>query len=335
MRLLLPALCTILAACTPTLASDLVPGTPAPGFSLPTVEGKVSSLADYRGHPLVLVYWRTAQDRSLQALRDASDSVAGHSQKEARLVSVISGDEDIEVAKAVVKARAVDLTVLIDKERAIFRDYGVVVYPSTFLIDGKGTFFQAIPGCPPTYKSILDSALSGMVGESHGSRPDASAAAGSAIEDKPAAEAARLHGLALTLAQSGMVEQALETVGRAVAADPDSSQSLVLQGFLELETRNPVRALDSFRAALKLDPRDHDACTGVGCALIDTGDFDGAIEFLKTCASTNPCPQVALYELGRAYEAKGEMDAARNMYRTAMEKVVKRQILPAMLGPCQ
>ncbi len=335
MRFWLPTLFAILSACAPTLASELVPGTPAPGFSLPTLEGKAISLADYRGHTLVLLYWRPAQDRSLQALRDASDSVAGHSQKEVRLVSVVSGDEDTEVVKAVVKERAAGLPVLIDKERTVFRDYGVVVYPSTFLIDGKGTFVQAIPGCPPTYKSILDSALSGVLGESHGNRTDAPVAAGSATDEKAAAEAARLQGLAVKLAQSGMVEQALETVGRAVAAKPDSSQSLVLLGFLQLETRNPVRALDSFRAALKLDPRDHDACTGVGCALIDTGDFDGAIEFLKTCASTNPCPHVVLYELGRAYEAKGELDAARDMYRTAMEKILKRQTLPAMLGPCQ
>lgn len=335
MRPWLTALCAILWACPTTLASELVPGTPAPGFSLPSLEGKAVSLADYRGHPLVLVYWRTAQERSLQALRDASDSVAGHSEKEARLLSIISGDEDIEVVKAVVKERAVGFPVVIDKERALFRDFGVVVYPSTFLIDGKGTFFHAIPGCPPTYKSILDSALSRMLGESDGTRPDASVAAGSAADDKGAAEAARLHGLALKLAESGMVEQALETVGRALATKPDRSQSLVLLGFLQLETRNPARALDSFRAALKLDPRDHDACTGVGCALIDTGDLDGAIEFLTSCTSTNPCPPVALYELGRAYEAKGEMDAARNMYRTAMEKVVKRQILPRMLGLCQ
>jgi cytochrome oxidase Cu insertion factor (SCO1/SenC/PrrC family) len=59
-----------LSLAAPSLAADLdallrgfhvAPAgrTPAPAFSLKTIEGKTAALADYRGRPVLLYFWAT------------------------------------------------------------------------------------------------------------------------------------------------------------------------------------------------------------------------------------------------------------------------------------
>jgi len=41
------------------------------------------------------------------------------------------------------------------------------------------------------------------------------------------------------------------------------------------------------------------------------------------------------YELGKAYEKKGESEKAIKMYRRAIEKVIHKKILPSSIAKCQ
>ena len=53
-----------LLAAAPAAASDFevqtyAPPKPAPGFSLPGLDGRVTSLSDLRGHVALLFFWAT------------------------------------------------------------------------------------------------------------------------------------------------------------------------------------------------------------------------------------------------------------------------------------
>ena len=41
------------------------------------------------------------------------------------------------------------------------------------------------------------------------------------------------------------------------------------------------------------------------------------------------------YELGKAYELKGDKDKAIEMYKKAIEKIINKKILPLSVSKCQ
>jgi tetratricopeptide (TPR) repeat protein len=86
---------------------------------------------------------------------------------------------------------------------------------------------------------------------------------------------------------------------------------------------------------LELDPGSDDAKTGLGAVLIMQGRLDSAIELLNIAVTENPYPEMTYYELGRAYEYKGERDRAIAMYKKATEKFIKNEILPSSISKCK
>ncbi|MHA2055737.1 MAG: tetratricopeptide repeat protein, partial [Candidatus Hodarchaeales archaeon] len=74
---------------------------------------------------------------------------------------------------------------------------------------------------------------------------------------------------------------------------------------------------------------------GLGGALILKGDIDRALEILTDATVANPYPQRTYYELGRAYELKGEQDKALEMYKKAIEKIINNKILPSSIFKCK
>ncbi len=56
-------------------------------------------------------------------------------------------------------------------------------------------------------------------------------------------------------------------------------------------------------------------------------NIDGAIAALEEAAVANPYPAKTLYELGRAYELKGDKDKSLEMYKKALEKIFKNSTL--------
>ena len=69
--------------------------------------------------------------------------------------------------------------------------------------------------------------------------------------------------------------------------------------------------------------------------MILKGDIDRAIEILDDAAVANPYPQMTYYELGKAYELKGEKDKSIEMYKKAIKKIIDKQILPSSISRCK
>jgi tetratricopeptide (TPR) repeat protein len=86
---------------------------------------------------------------------------------------------------------------------------------------------------------------------------------------------------------------------------------------------------------VELDPNSHDAKTGMGGALILKGDIDKALEALNSAAVANPYPQMTYYELGKAYELKGDKVKSSEMYKKAIEKLIDKKILPSSISKCE
>lgn len=131
----------------------LTVGTEAPDFSAPDQSGDARTLAEHRGHPVVLYFYpRDATPGCTQeacAFRDAWDRL----QADGAVVYGVSTD-DVEAHRAFVEAQRLPFSLLADPDETLLAAYGV---PSrsgyaarvTFLIDGAGVIRQVFPSVDP------------------------------------------------------------------------------------------------------------------------------------------------------------------------------------------
>lgn len=310
-------------------------GETAPAFTLTSIDGKTISLGDYKGTTLILLYWKTDHERSALALKDANDEVKKYEKKGVKIISVIADSDNREEAAKKLRDEGIDFPVLVDRDRQLYSDYGIRVYPTTVIIDKQGILAQDLPSHAPSYRNTLEGYIRAVIGEIDEKELKDILSPHKEEQDKATLEALRLYNLALKFTQSGLIDQAIDSAVKAVESKPDMSQSHILLGFLYLEAKDADKALKSFNKALELDAHSHDAQTGLGGALVLKGDADKAIEVLDSAAKANPYPQATFYELGKAYELKGDKDKAIEMYKKAMEKIIKKQVLPSAISKCQ
>src|SRR4030065_996285 len=154
-------------------------------------------------------------------------------------------------------------------------------------------------------------------------------------QDKSLLEAERRYNLALKFTEDKLFDQDIETAKKSIEAKPDIAKSHILLGFLLLETKEADKAVEEFNKALEIDPNSHDAKTGLGGALILKGDIEKAVKDFTAASVANPYPQMTYFELGKAYELKGEKDKAIEMYKKAMEKIIKKKVLPSSISKCE
>ena len=84
---------------------------------------------------------------------------------------------------------------------------------------------------------------------------------------------------------------------------------------------------------LKADPTDNDAHGLAATLLLDKGDINRAMTELQAVVARAPNNAVAHYNLGRAHEARGESEQARQEYQKAVD--IRPDYLLARLAVAQ
>ncbi len=109
----------------------------APDFSLPSTDGGTVSLSDFRGQPVVLVFWRVNCPSCEYQMPFLQAFHAKWSNDEVALVTVNVGEPPGMVAEYVSR-RGLTFPVLLDTQQQVAQTYGIIGVPFAFLIDGDG-----------------------------------------------------------------------------------------------------------------------------------------------------------------------------------------------------
>lgn len=120
-------------------------GAPAPGFALPTLDGDVVDLEDFRGAPLLLNFWATwcpPCREELPLFQQASEAAPGLQ------VFLINAGEERDRAARYFEANGLVLTTAVNPDGelppgtedtlSVARRYRVRGMPTTFFIDSAG-----------------------------------------------------------------------------------------------------------------------------------------------------------------------------------------------------
>ncbi len=127
-----------------------------------------------------------------------------------------------------------------------------------------------------------------------------------------------LHLLGVIANQVGQHALAAETIGRAIAVQPNAAVFHVNLGEAHRQLGRFDEAIASLRRALVLDPRLSEAHNNLGIALQATGALDEAIVSFVQAVALQPGYAEAHNNLGNVQRAAGRLDMALESYDRAL-----------------
>lgn len=118
-------------------------GKPAPDFTLKDVDGKETGLADCRDCVVVLDFWASLNDPSVQTLEMVQKIHQKFDGKNVRVIGINEfEDEDPDPFRSFLKEHGISCRILKDTEGTMVEKYGFTKIPACFVIDRKGIVRQ-------------------------------------------------------------------------------------------------------------------------------------------------------------------------------------------------
>ncbi len=300
-------------------------GKTVPDFTLKNIKGVDVSLKEFTGEVIVLIYWKDNHDYSYKALADYRDFIEVYKKRGVQFIGIAGETGEHEKVSKIVKDLKIKFPVLLDSSRAVLGSYGIRVYPTTLLIDRKGKLIHAIPGHPVLYNSILDGYLRYILGDIDDEELQTAISPQKMKVDESEVMAEREYNLALKFGEFGLISRATRTVKVAIRHKPDMIKAYNFLGFLYLESNETDNAINEFQKAIDIDPGSFEARAGIGITSLSQGKIDYAIKVLTEAANLNKESSVVYYELGKAYELKGDKNNAFNMYKKSLQLTEKQR----------
>lgn len=112
-------------------------------FTLKNLNGETTTLADFKGKNVLLVFWATYCG---WCAREKEDLMRFTEEKKGRIEVVAIVEEPRQVVWDYVEKEKINFTILIDEKKRIFEKYRVLGTPHHFLIDSKGEIVVNRPG---------------------------------------------------------------------------------------------------------------------------------------------------------------------------------------------
>jgi len=117
--------------------SILPANQPAPQFSLPDLQGKIHSLADYHGRIVLLNFWSAECSWSERGDAEIIPLLDRWGPSVVLLPIASNANESLELISQTAQARRLS-TVLLDRDHAIADQYFAQTTPNFFVIDQNG-----------------------------------------------------------------------------------------------------------------------------------------------------------------------------------------------------
>lgn len=149
-------------------ATSLAAGAEAPDFSLQDSAGRTVALSDFRGTPVVVVFWASWNPLALEQVRTLEQYLLAKPEKPP-VVLAVNNLEDKETVKNYARRSATKQRVLLDQDGVVGERYRLTTLPAVFLVDRKGRIVERsnapIPSRELEQKLTLLTEGSGVGGE--------------------------------------------------------------------------------------------------------------------------------------------------------------------------
>lgn len=301
-------------------ARRIRPGATMPTLSLATVDGKRFVYDPNGAKVLGLVLLKTGQDH-FSRIADDLETVVKQlraSGKPFDCVGVMSGPGARDSLRSLDPDGHALLPVLLDPDFAAWGQLGVIAAPTAIVVgtDGKVRWTKAGYGYDfiPRFRAQLEQAL-GIAGRDTGTSTGVQT-----LEN--ASNRARFQRhvqMARSLAKRGRLNLAIEEFKKARSLDPNAAEPVLELGELLCRSgENEAAVKLASEAVVKTDREKARVLLISGWARHQMGDLDAAESLLSQSLELDPKSPRILYELGKVFQEKGEINQAAAHYRRAL-----------------
>lgn len=238
-------------------------GTVVENVELATAAGGKEKLLAPRMKATALIFVRTGQDRSADALKAMSRCEQDLAGKPVRFVAVVSGETPPAEAAAMAGLAGVKMPVLLDVADALYARLGVRNHPVVFLLDARNAIASFEQYRQIDYCEVVRARLRFMLGELGQAaldkvlNPEVATMPG----DDPRDVSNRDVNLGRRQLKIKQLDKALQSANKALALAP-SAGAFALIGDVHAARGDCAAALKSYQQALQLDPTEKHALAG-------------------------------------------------------------------------
>jgi len=113
------------------------PGTPVENVELKTISGGREKLLSAKARANLIVFFRTGQERSVDALAQLATCEKAFAGKAVHWVGVVSSSEDPGAVQSMVERSGIGFPVVIDQGDVLYDKLGIRLHPMVGIIDAK------------------------------------------------------------------------------------------------------------------------------------------------------------------------------------------------------
>ncbi|MGP6192476.1 MAG: redoxin domain-containing protein [Vulcanimicrobiaceae bacterium] len=323
-------------------------GSPAPAFSLRTLDGKTVTLDQYRGKTLILNVWATWCPPCRQEMPELLKGYAQYSKQGVAFLGVDT-TEEAPIVRAYAVSKGLPYPQALDPDKKFSEAYDVAAFPSTYVIDPQGVLraryidvlssaqlaqfvtsaasgknVQIVSPLQLKIDAILQDGTIAFDGDSatviaNVKRADSAIElAESLMDGSDPAKGNATDYLRTKTEEAALRDRAIEAFAGAANSDGDDALLARLRGDAAADREQWSAALDSYKAALALTPKDKPSLEGVAFAAGRLGNESVAIDADTDLATLYPDDVDALVDLGRAYGKAKRYDQAAETFTSAV-----------------
>jgi len=249
------ALLTLFAAFPPPAHARAEPGSPVENIELNTIAGGKAQLLSAKVKANIFVFFRTGQDRSLDALKQMALCEKQLAGKSVYWAAIVSGSEATADVQAVVQQTGIRMPVLIDVGDVLYDRLGIRLHPMVGITDGKFKLTAMEPYRQIDYCEIIQTRIKMLLGEADQAaldkviNPEKSPLPGA----DPMRKAMRDVNMARRLYEIGQYDEAVKFAQKALGVAP-VPHAFTVMGEAYVKLGKCADANSAFEQATKLDP---------------------------------------------------------------------------------
>ncbi len=268
-----------------------------------------------KGKTILMVFASAEQEFSKNALQDVQKMADKLNLKNFKAIGVVSSAKGYQEVQRLIKDYHLNYQVLYDDGGIISTQLRILVYPTTIIINSKGSLAYHYSLYASNYHNQLSDQLQEITrdkGENHFKEEILKR------QQKEGIKKAREE------IEQGKVKAAVTILTDLLQKGNNSYELHLLLGYSFINLKQPESALIHFKNAKEIQPDSTSVDLGMGIAYSRAGKVQSAATLLKKTINADPDSILAYRELSHIFEKKGNVDKALYYIKKELESLTHR-----------